>query len=280
MLQALSAQGFLVPYPKNQTANTSAFLRPKSASKAAFIADLRGLNLLTPHPLPTFHLPNLVDIGAVIALHPPATLWGTTIDITNFFWSLKIPPSAHGMFRIKGLTWPCLPFGWNLSPAIAQSTLGYLIDCAFVAQGALPFWNTSVFIFHYYDDILLLSSSQILCTYFTTVLTTLLHDKGLLISAKSALQPSQTLKWIGKVFNLVHRSIHNSEQLMTHTLAIAFLTMIAPVHKTHATCHRLCPVGFPTTKRRHAVPTLVVLGTMARSKVPPPTYHRHEKGPG
>ena len=67
---------------------------------------MRCINLLTPHPRPRFRLPSASDIGALLSSFPPGRLGGATVDLTNFFWSLCLPPEAVGMFRVGGLACP------------------------------------------------------------------------------------------------------------------------------------------------------------------------------
>ena len=90
MLMLLATDGFLVARARHPCPgdNVSVFLRPKSFEKAAFIADLRGVNKLTPQPWPRLRLPSASDIGSLMAIFPRGQLWGSTIDLTNFFWSL------------------------------------------------------------------------------------------------------------------------------------------------------------------------------------------------
>ena len=101
MLRTLMSQGFLQADPSCR-ANTSVFLRPKSTEKCCFIADMRAVNEVTPRPLPPMSLPSLELLGDCLTREGRASLWGTTLDLTNFYWSLRLPPSARGAFRVHG----------------------------------------------------------------------------------------------------------------------------------------------------------------------------------
>ena len=200
LLQALARDRFLLPLPLPAADTLTAFLRPKSLEKAAFIADLRAINTLTPQPLPHFKLPSVEHLVTSIASQPRATLWGITIDLTNFYWSLSMPLMAHSWFRIHNLAFDSLPFGWNLSPVIAQETLSHLLDLAITSNGLLPFLQASLFSFLYLDDILFLCSDRNLLQTVAFIIPAFLTQAGLLVSPKSHLTPSRTFTWLGKHF--------------------------------------------------------------------------------
>jgi hypothetical protein len=230
MLRALQRDGFLVPSTSTASPNANAFLRPKTQSKAAFIADLRAVNSLCDAPIPPFSLPTPNDIAHVLCSLPPHTLWGCTLDITNFFWSLKLPPFAQDMFRIHSLTWPCLPFGWNRSPVLAQRTLARLIDTTFQSTTFATALNNTLFSFHYYDDILILATSASLAQAACTALCTCLQNANLILSPKSVTVPAQQLVWLGKHFDLAHRTIQNRTPTLLHALALTLLVTSGPCH--------------------------------------------------
>ena len=54
------------------------------------------------------------------------------IDLSNFFWLLRLPKSFRGAFRISGgeggvLSFGCLPFGGKYSPILCQKALERLV---------------------------------------------------------------------------------------------------------------------------------------------------------
>lgn len=229
MITALKRDGFLLPHPDPSSgSNMTAFVKPKTIEKCAFIADLRGLNQLSTNKAPPFHLPSAGDVAHIMAQHPPGSLWACSIDITNFFWSLRLPAFAVGAFRIGDLTYDCAPFGWNLSPVIAQATLGHLIMLAL--QPFADLWMSQAWTFHYYDDVLLIATSQDLATHLTLAVTTTFSNAGLLISPKSCLQAVQNITWLGKTFDLTHRTVHSTRSCLLHTLARCLLASVHPPH--------------------------------------------------
>ena len=218
--------GFLIPDPVvSRAGNAGVFLKPKSSEKASFIADLRRVNsLFVP---PKFSLPSLMDISDFITSKPAGSLWGTTIDLKNFFWSLELPLHARGAFRVGGMIWTSLPFGWNLSPIIAQETLGQLLREALTPfEGESVTWRT----FHCYDDVLILAASPSLCSSLTQCLLSFLRSRSFVISPKSHTDPTQDVLWLGKRFSLGSPVITNTPSCMLHSLALCLLYATIPLH--------------------------------------------------
>lgn len=231
MLHTLHDQLFLRKAPKGMADNLNIFLKPKNEAKCALIVDSRGINRLNSHRRPKFSLPNLCDIYALINSFPPGTLWGFTVDLSNFFWSLKMPKEATDAFRVGGYSFPCLPFGWDLSPVLAQHSLGDLIQEAIKCHHLTQYNHKSLFVFHYYDDIFGICTSQALCQTFSNKLTAFLKAKNLEISPKSHLEPGQHHVWIGKHFDLQNCCIRNTRTVLLHTLAMTLAASWSPVHK-------------------------------------------------
>ena len=98
-------------------------------------------------------LPTVAEIFTKIEeMRRNGPVFGTTIDLTNFYWSLRMLVEMRDLFRLEGAEFHSLPFGWNYSPLIAQDTLGDLIE-----QYMGRFSGNGVVYFHYVDDILLLA---------------------------------------------------------------------------------------------------------------------------
>ena len=54
-------------------------------------------------------------------------------DLGNCFWSLRLPETFWGAFRIADgeagiLSFRCLPFGWKYSPILCQKVLERLVE--------------------------------------------------------------------------------------------------------------------------------------------------------
>ena len=131
------------------------------------------------------------------------------------------------MFRVAGLVWTSLPFGWNVSPVIAQHCLGELIAAALSrVTGRGDTWE----VFHYYDDVLVLGCSRALCQFVTGLLLADFRSRGLIISPKSATEPSQSLMWLGKSFDLGSGTIRNTEAVLLRICALCLLLSLVPLH--------------------------------------------------
>ena len=70
----------------------------------------------------------------------------TTIDVSNFCWSLVMPQKFWNKFRMLGSFYTTLPVGWLIAPVIAHETLGHFLT-QFFSDGTLAH-------FHYLDDII------------------------------------------------------------------------------------------------------------------------------
>ena len=137
MIGVLVDDGFLCRDPtclgalewEDLTDNVSAFVKPKNDVKCSFIIDMRNLNDCSKVPLRNVKLPSIHTVFRTIQreIHRGAPLWGITLDISNFYWSLQIPAEHRGLFRIQGAHFHCLPFGWKFSPVLAQDTLAALL---------------------------------------------------------------------------------------------------------------------------------------------------------
>ena len=87
-----------------------------------------------------------------LLLGPGEELLACHVDLTNAFWSLRLPPKLRGSFRVKidGAMYGfnCLPFVWQYSPVICQTVCGYIL-------ASLGF--SDVLVLHYLDDFLIIS---------------------------------------------------------------------------------------------------------------------------
>ena len=227
-LDRLLLDGFFCPLP-GCTPNCHLFVLPKSDVKVSLIADLRYLNTFSPLPLPSFALPTPSAVGSLLASLPRRTLVATTLDLSNFYWSLDLPLHWRGVFCVPGGYYPCLPFGWNLAPVIAQHVLLYILDTCFCAAGLLPFWGSSLWAFVYLDDVLLLADDPSLCSVATSALTSFFQHNNLIISPKSVLTPSSKVSWLGKTFHLPDRTVSATAQALTRTVALALLAAVSPL---------------------------------------------------
>ena len=135
-------------------------------------------------------------------------------------------PSAHRAFRVAGAFWDCLPFGWNLAPCVAQATLVDILHRFFVREGLLLFLGVHLLFRVYLDDVLLLSPDPMFLGPVTTSLVSHIVGLGLIVSTKSRPLPSQSLVWLGKLFDLRAGSLEISTSSLNHTLGVCFLACL------------------------------------------------------
>ena len=235
MIGVLVDDGFLCRDPtclgalelEDLTDNVSAFVKHKNDVKCSFIIDMRNLNDCSKVPLRKVRLPSIHTVFQTIQreIHRGAPLWGITLDISNFYWSLQIPAEHRGLFRIQGAHFHCLPFGWKFSPVLAQDTLAALLKEFFDNHVE----GIDVYRFHYLDDVLILSRDRECMKSLGHRLACFLTAKGLRISIKSCLEPHQNVLWLGKMFDLAKGEVRNTDKMLTKCLGIAIKTACSPV---------------------------------------------------
>ena len=140
-------------------------------------------------------LPTLEQLAASMALMKARgiQLWFTKLDVSNMFYTCKLPPDQRTAFRIRvgGDTYAFagLPFGWSRSPALAQELLGCYLA---------TLHPTQVVVIQYLDDILLFCASQTMLETETQRLVSILEPAGWVISPKSQTRPAASIQWVGK----------------------------------------------------------------------------------
>ena len=222
----LLRQHFLLPLSSALVdPNTWCFVIPKNKEKCSFIADMRNINELSKPSLPPFHLPTLESLSILLAGR--TGWWGATLDLKNFYWSLTLPESWVGLFVVPGGVYDCLPFGWNRSPVIAQKTLEWLIFEFIKGEGLLLHFGSLFLVLIYLDDVLWVAHSRNLCAYLSHGLASFLTLKGLLVSPKSCLEPSQLVTWIGKELDLRSITFSNSVPTMARIVGLSLLAGVS-----------------------------------------------------
>ena len=234
MIGVLVDDGFLCRDPtclgalgcEDLTDNVSAFVKPKNDVKCSFIIDMRNLNDCSKVPLRKVKLPSIHTVFRTIQreIHRGAPLWGITLDISNFYWSLQVPAEHRGLFRIQGAHFHCLPFGWKFSPVLAQDTLAALLTEFFDNHAE----GLDIYRFHYLDDVLVLSRDTECMNSLGHRLANFLTVKGLRISTKSCPEPHQNVLLLGKMFDLAKGEVRNTDKMLTKCLGIAIKTACSP----------------------------------------------------
>ena len=131
------------------------FIIPKSSEKVSLILSCLGMNERIGDP-PTFQLPSWEGIAQMLATTPRSRrLFCTYVDLTNAFWSFRLPPKMRAAFRFRDrpggqvFALDRLPFGCNFSPIFCQRILSDL------ARPPVP---PHMELLHYLDDFLLVRS--------------------------------------------------------------------------------------------------------------------------
>ena len=104
-----------------------------------------------------------------------------------------MPPEYQDSFRvdIDGTTYgfSCLPFGWQFSPAICKTILGFILDRLYLV---------SVLVLHYLDDFLVVGFGSGNVRSAAGQLCSALRLEAAIISPKSILEPVPEIDWLGK----------------------------------------------------------------------------------
>ena len=193
----LEASGLLCECPPHLRPNAKAYLKPKSAQKCALIVNMIPINDRCLPP-PPFTLPSLDSLAHVItvALLRGRPLYFTKLDISNMFWSCKVPAEHRHAVRIgvcgKVFSFPGLPFGWNASPAIAQQLLALYIQQLYPGETV---------VIQYMDDILVVGPDKQHVQHQTDHLIHQFQTHRWVVSAKSDVDPKHTVTWMGKHFD-------------------------------------------------------------------------------
>ena len=228
MARALVRDGVLTRCPSNLPPNGWLFPVPKNSEKASMIVHLVQFNKQHANRPPSFTLPVVEDLAFLIELHylragqgclafseevgrylcdpflralddlrleapEGAPLLACHVDLKNAFWSSRLPEAFKQAFRVSidGQTFAfnCLPFGWQYSPVICQTVLGYLLQGLDLV---------SVLVLHYLDDFLVLGFGAGNVRSAAARLCDLLGREGAIISPKSILEPVPSIVWLGK----------------------------------------------------------------------------------
>ena len=143
------------------------------------------------------------------------------IDLSNYFWSLRLPETFWGAFRISDgeggvLSFRCLPFGWKYSPILCQKLLERLVE---------EIGLVGVLVLIYIDDVLIVGRGKARVREQAMRAVQALRAAGGVISPKSTLEPVTRLVWLGKDVDLGWGSLRTAgnawEALLAHWLRLS-----------------------------------------------------------
>ena len=172
------------------------FIIPKISKKVSLILSCLGMNERIGDP-PTFHLPSWEGMAQILANTPRSRrLFCTHVDLTNAFWSFRLPLEMRVAFRFRDrpggqvFALDRLPFGWKISPTFCHRILGDLVR---------PLVPPHMELLHYLDGFLLVGSNPAEVQEVTDRLVAALRAASFVVSQKSTVHPVQ------KTFFLVSR---------------------------------------------------------------------------
>ena len=181
--------------PSQKPPNARAYVQHKNEHKCSLILLMLDLNAGCVDPLP-FKLPTLDGLASLLQLWSlrGEQLFYCTLDIGNHFWSCRLPPSQRDSIRVgvggRVYALQSLPFGWKHSPFMAQA-----IGAAYLVE----FFPGSVVVIQYADDVLVAGRHSVSVRQQALCPKADLENAGWVVSPKSCLDPSNRVKWMGKV---------------------------------------------------------------------------------
>ena len=125
MLDALVRDGALRKHDNVREASGKAQVRPKSSERCAFILNCIEENACDDRKPRGFRLPQIERLRDSVLLVGRQRLYMAKLDLSNCFWSLRLPRSWVGEFSgcvgDAQYVWQSLPFGWKYSPPCVKS---------------------------------------------------------------------------------------------------------------------------------------------------------------
>ena len=156
---------------------------------------------------PTFQLPSWEGIAQLLAATPRSRrLFCTHVDLTNAFWSFRLPPQMRVAVRFRDrlggqvFALDRLPLGWKISLIFCQRNWGDLVR---------PLVPPHMEVLHYLEDLLLVGSNPEDVQAVTDRIVVALRAASFITSQKSALQPVQKIFFLGKWLDLEAREIRS-----------------------------------------------------------------------
>ena len=158
---------------------------------------------------PTFQLPSWEGIARLLAATPRSRhLFCTHVDLTNAFWSFRLPTEMRVAFRFRSrpggqvFAVDRLPFGCKFSPIFCQRILGNLVR-------PVPPPPPPMELLHYLDDFLIVGSNLEEVQAVTDRIGEALRAASFIVSQNSTLQLVQKICFLGKWLDLEAREIRS-----------------------------------------------------------------------
>ena len=212
LVHTLLGQQLVAVSPSQKPPNARAYVQHKNEHKCSLILPMLDLNARCVDPLP-FKLPTLDRLAHLLQLCAlrGEQLFYCTLDISNHFWSCRLPPPQRDSIRVgvggRVYALQSLPFGWKHSPSMAQAILAaYLVE----------YFPGSVVVIQYADDVLVAGRHPSSVRQQALRTKADLEKAGWVVSPKSSLDPSDRVKWMGKVVGGDQGGVQNAPPLQAH----------------------------------------------------------------
>ena len=132
--------------------------------------------------------------------------WMVSLDLSDAYWHVPVHRCFQRFLAIPFQGHPYvfhrLPFGLNIAPRVFTKL---------VRQALLPLLEKGITIYYYLDDWVILAESPDKCLADLELVVRHISDLGFKVNfVKSSLTPTQSLPWVGLVWNT---------QLLTITLS-------------------------------------------------------------
>lgn len=234
-IESLLAQGAVIPVPVSQQGMgmySPLFLVQKKSGAWRPVIDLTHLNRFIKKE--RFKMETLSTIQQSVQ---PGD-WMVSIDLKDAYFHVPIAENFQQFLRFSvgnlHLQFTCLPFGLSTSPRVFSKVL-----LAIVAL----LRTRGIRLHHYLDDLLLLAQDRVqLIAHRGQVISTLQEFGWILNQEKSQLDPSQSLVFLGALFDTVRGTISLPEEKIS--------TFRDRIHPALSTPHL------------HALQCLRIIGTM------------------
>ena len=144
------------------------------------------------------------------------------IDLSNCFWSIRMPYRWCRVFRVNTpqgcFRWLTLPFGWKYSPMLCQRLVSALVRRALSdlrARGVT-----------YLHDVLVSAVGRCRLRVAARRVSRVLGRAGFLISPKSVIEPVRTLDFIGKQFSAAAMTVEKKPGVIGGVVALWLLGVV------------------------------------------------------
>ena len=202
--------------PTEAPASATMFLRPKSSTKCRCLLNATRINEMDSRAPPKVKLPTLSEISDHFATQPPGKLWMCKLDLSNAYWSIRLPRPWRCTFVIaagrRRWRYTSLPFGWKYSAVIRQRPVRGIVSRAL--EGMPVTWHV------YVDDVLVTARSKGMAASVIRKAAAAMRDTGFIISPKSKMEPSTEITFLGKRLDSVVRSITNTRGMLMATMRL------------------------------------------------------------